>query len=173
MGCQRAPFPLEGGRAGDGGGGLTIPKASADGEQSSSPRRLIRRRPHPNPSPLQGEGLGIVALVATALLTACGAAPKPAPTPEQAALLRPSDPRLSELYVTSCKACHTITESGAPMVHDRAAWAPRWKQGLPVLVDHSLQGFNAMPAGGQCATCTPADLEALIRFMADPEESAG
>jgi cytochrome c5 len=44
---------------------------------------------------------------------------------------------------------------------------------MPVLVDHSIQGFNAMPAGGQCATCTPADLEALIRFMADREESAG
>jgi cytochrome c5 len=107
------------------------------------------------------------------LITACGPAPKPAPTPEQAALLRPADARLADLYETSCKACHTITESGAPMVHDHAAWAPRWKQGLPVLVDHSLQGFNAMPAGGQCATCTPADLEALIRFMADHEESAG
>jgi len=107
------------------------------------------------------------------LITACGPAPKPAPTPEQAALLRPADARLADLYETSCKACHTITESGAPMVHDHAAWAPRLKQGLPVLVDHSLQGFNAMPAGGQCATCTPADLEALIRFMADHEESAG
>ena len=114
--------------------------------------------------------LGLAVL--TLALAACGAAPAPAPTPEQAALLRPSDPHLSELYVTSCKACHTIAESGAPMVHDAAAWAPRWKQGLPVLVDHSIQGFNAMPAGGQCATCTPADLEALIRFMSDHEESA-
>ena len=117
---------------------------------------------------------GYLGLAGLALaLAACGAAPAPEPTPEQAALLRPSDPRLSELYVTSCKACHTITESGAPMVHDAAAWAPRWKQGLPVLVDHSIQGFKAMPAGGQCATCTPADLEALIRFMSDHEESAG
>lgn len=117
----------------------------------------------------------LIAILALGL-AAIACAPKaaaPAPTPEQAALLRPADARLADLYETSCKACHTITESGAPMVHDHAAWAPRWKQGLPVLVDHSLQGFNAMPAGGQCATCTPADLEALIRFMADHEESAG
>jgi cytochrome c5 len=112
-------------------------------------------------------------LLLAALLTACSPAPKPAPTPEQAALLRPADTRLAGLYETSCKACHAIAESGAPMVHDTAAWAPRLKQGMPVLVDHTILGFNAMPAGGQCATCTPADLEALIRFMADLEESAG
>ncbi|MCF8505257.1 MAG: c-type cytochrome [Caulobacter sp.] len=111
-------------------------------------------------------------LLATTL-AACSPAPKPAPTPEQAALLKPADARLAGLYDTSCKACHAIPESGAPMVHDAAAWAPRLKQGMPVLVDHTILGFNAMPAGGQCATCTPADLEALIRFMADHEESAG
>lgn len=117
-----------------------------------------------------GRTLVILALALSAV--GCGAAPAPPPTPEQAALLRPADPRLAELYGSSCKACHTVPDSGAPMVHDAAAWAPRWKQGLPVLVDHSIQGFNAMPAGGQCATCTPADLEALIRFMSDHEESA-
>ena len=124
-------------------------------------------------APFSPPGLRVAALVATALLTACSPAPKPAPTPEQGALLMPADARLAALYETSCKACHTIADAGAPMVHDAAAWAPRWKQGLPVLVDHSIQGFNAMPAGGQCTTCTPADLEALIRFMADHEESAG
>ncbi|MDP1632954.1 MAG: c-type cytochrome [Caulobacter sp.] len=111
-------------------------------------------------------------LVAGLILAACGPAPMPAPTPEQAALFKPADARLAGLYETSCKACHAIPESGAPMVHDAAAWAPRWKQGLPVLVDHTIQGFNAMPAGGQCATCTPGDFEGLIRFVAGHEDPA-
>ncbi len=115
----------------------------------------------------------ISAALLALLLAACSPAPKLAPTPEQAALLKPADARLAGLYETSCKACHTVTDAGAPMVHDRAAWKPRLKQGMPVLVDHTIQGFNAMPAGGQCATCTPADFEALIRFMADQESSAG
>jgi cytochrome c5 len=106
------------------------------------------------------------------VLAACSPAPPPAPTPEQAVLLKPADARLAGLYETSCKACHTVKDSGAPMIHDPAAWGPRWKQGLPLLVDHSIQGFNAMPAGGQCATCTPADFEGLIRFMAGREDSA-
>jgi cytochrome c5 len=41
----------------------------------------------------------------------------------------------------------------------------------PVLLDHTIQGFNAMPAGGQCASCTPDDFKALIRFMAGREDS--
>ena len=75
-------------------------------------------------------------------------------------------PRLAGLYETSCKACHAMPGNLAPQVHDRAAWDPRWKQGETVLLDHTIQGFNAMPAGGQCASCTPDDFKALIRFMA-------
>ena len=40
------------------------------------------------------------------------------------------------------------------------------------LLDHAIQGYNAMPATGQCATCTPADFQALIRFMAGREDAA-
>ena len=52
-----APFPLEGGRAGDGGGGRSTGKASADREQSS---RTARAEPAPPPSltlpPSRGKG---------------------------------------------------------------------------------------------------------------------
>lgn len=104
--------------------------------------------------------------LAVLLLAGCGEAVPPAPTPEQALLLKPADARLASLYEGSCKACHASPVSGAPMVHDRRAWDPRWRQGMPVLLDHTIQGFGAMPASGQCAACTPDDFEALIGFMA-------
>lgn len=115
-----------------------------------------------------------LALLAALGLTlgACGAKTPPPPTPEQALALRPADARLSGLYETSCHACHAIPGTGAPLVHDRAAWDVRWKQGEATLLDHAVQGYNAMPATGQCATCTPADFQALIRFMAGREDSA-
>ncbi|HEX6859120.1 MAG TPA: c-type cytochrome [Caulobacteraceae bacterium] len=102
------------------------------------------------------------------LLAACSPAPK-APTAEEAQALKPADARLASLYEGACKACHATPASGAPQVHDHAAWDPRWKQGEAVLLDHTIQGFGAMPALGQCFSCTPDDFKALIRFMADRE----
>ncbi len=106
------------------------------------------------------------------LLAACGEKIPPAPTPEQALLLKPADARLAALYETSCKACHATPGAGAPQVHDRAAWDPRWKQGQAVLLDHTIQGYKAMPASGQCAACAPSDFQGLIQFMAGREDPA-
>ena len=104
------------------------------------------------------------------LLSGCSKAVPPAPTPQEALALRPADPRIASLYESACKACHAVAGTGAPLVADHAAWDPRWKQGLPVLLDHVLQGSRGMPAGGQCLTCTPQDHQALIRFLADQPE---
>jgi cytochrome c5 len=103
-------------------------------------------------------------------LSACGQKPK-APTAQELAALKPADAHLAALYEHSCKACHAREGSGAPLTHDHAAWDPRWEKGLPTLRDHAILGFQAMPAGGQCAACTAQDYEALIRFMADEENS--
>lgn len=104
-------------------------------------------------------------------LAGCGdASPPGADSPQEiaarAASLTPADPRLAALYDTSCRACHASAEAGAPLAGDTRAWAPRWDKGLPVLVEHTISGFNGMPAGGQCFSCGPADYEALIRFLA-------
>ena len=105
--------------------------------------------------------------LASLVLTAC--APKAGP-PADLATLAPADPRLAQLYADSCKACHTVADSGAPLVHDHDAWDPRWQKGLPTLVTHAITGFQAMPAGGQCSACTREDYEKLIRFMADEDK---
>lgn len=102
-------------------------------------------------------------------LTACSApAPKPL-TAEESAALSPKDPRLAQLYNGSCKACHTVADSQAPLTGDRTQWDPRWALGEEALLAASIQGKGGMPAGGQCFTCSPDDLKALIRFMAGRE----
>lgn len=107
-----------------------------------------------------------------AAVLACG--PKPAAlSPEaiaaRAATVAPADRRLAELYRNACHACHGQTGAGAPLTLDAAAWAPRWAKGEAVLLQHTISGFNGMPAGGQCFACSPEDYRALIRFMAGKE----
>jgi cytochrome c5 len=112
--------------------------------------------------------LGVSCAAALAVLGGCDRQPA-RPSAEQLSTLQPSEPRLAGLYDQSCKACHAKPDSGAPLVHDHDAWDPRWTKGLPALVNHAILGFQAMPAGGQCATCSKDDYANLIRFMADHE----
>jgi cytochrome c5 len=83
----------------------------------------------------------------------------------RATTLRPADERLAALYDHSCRACHANAQANAPLTGDQAAWLSRLKKGMPELVRNVLTGFNGMPPGGQCFTCTTADFEALIAFM--------
>ena len=106
-------------------------------------------------------------------LSACGQAePPPQPlTEQQSAALSPRDPRLAQLYAGSCKACHTVKDSLAPLTGDRTLWDPRWARGEDALLASAIQGKGGMPAGGQCFECTPEDLKALIAFMAGRGEA--
>jgi cytochrome c5 len=111
-------------------------------------------------------------IAASSLLAACG--PEPAAPPdkhafERAANLTPNDPRLADLYVQSCRACHSIAAAGAPLTGDRASWDPRWSKGMAALRASTIGGMNGMPAGGQCFACSAQDYEALIAFMAGRE----
>lgn len=115
-----------------------------------------------------------VALVATAFLAGCqSASVSPAVSGDALARARamtPSDAKLAALYAQSCKACHTVPDTGAPLAGDRAAWDPRWAKGAPALLQSVVSGLNGMPAGGQCFACKPADYEALIAFLAGREQ---
>jgi cytochrome c5 len=85
----------------------------------------------------------------------------------RAATLRPADERQAALYDHSCRACHANAQANAPLTGYRAAWLSRLKKGKPELVRNVLTGINGMPPGGQCFTCTTADIEALIAFMSN------
>ena len=61
------------------------------------------------------------------------------------------------VYAKSCAMCHNGQLPMAPKKGDVAAWEPRLAQGMPTLVKHVTEGFNAMPARGLCMDCTPED----------------
>jgi cytochrome c5 len=87
----------------------------------------------------------------------------------RASTLVPKSPGLAALYEHSCKACHALDGTGAPLVQDRTQWDARWSKGMPALVQSTLAGLNGMPPGGQCFSCTAEDYEGLISFMAGRE----
>ena len=71
----------------------------------------------------------------------------------------------SEVYGAVCMACHTTGAAGAPVIGDAGAWAPRIDQGIETLITHALNGFNAMPAKGGCASCADEEIQAAVEHI--------
>ncbi len=79
-----------------------------------------------------------------------------------------SGPRAGgDVYDAACMACHTTGAAGAPVIGDAGAWAPRIEKGLETLIDHAINGFQAMPAKGGCANCSDEEVEAAVHHMVD------
>ena len=72
---------------------------------------------------------------------------------------------IEDKYGKACAACHGPGVLGAPKKGDKAAWAPRLKQGNDVLLSHTRNGYKNMPAKGLCNDCSDADYLALIKYM--------
>jgi len=78
----------------------------------------------------------------------------------------PTGPRSGQtVYQASCFGCHGTGAAGAPLKGNADAWAPRLAQGMDVLFDHAVNGFNAMPPKGTCMDCSDDELKAAIEFM--------
>jgi len=67
-----------------------------------------------------------------------------------------------------CVKCHGAGVHGAPKIDDRAAWAPRMKQGLDATVRSAIKGHGKMPARGGLAELTDAEVRAAIVYMFYP-----
>lgn len=72
---------------------------------------------------------------------------------------------VADKYKKTCAACHDTGAAGAPKKGDKAAWAPRVKQGDATLLKHAKEGIRSMPPKGLCQDCTDAEFKALIKLM--------
>jgi len=81
----------------------------------------------------------------------------------------PSDTDLASIYARSCKTCHSVAGTGAPLTGDTVGWQPRMDQGMDVMVDHVITGFGGMPPFGFCMDCDADQFQALIKFMVEGE----
>ena len=92
-----------------------------------------------------GEGGGVVAAAATS-----------------------SEPRGGEaVYSSACAACHSTGAAGAPKFEDASAWAPRIAKGEETLIQHAINGFNAMPPKGGCGACSEEEIANAVTYIVE------
>jgi cytochrome c5/cytochrome c551/c552 len=73
-----------------------------------------------------------------------------------------------QLYQTVCKTCHEAGVAGAPRIGDKAAWAPRIKQGVDQLYAHAIGGTaKGMPAKGGNPDLTDVEMQRGVVYMAN------
>lgn len=70
-----------------------------------------------------------------------------------------------QIVQARCSKCHATGVGGAPKIGDRAAWIPRAKQGLDVVVASAIKGHGAMPPRGGMADLTDAEVKSAIVYM--------
>ncbi|MDO3388109.1 cytochrome c5 family protein [Gilvimarinus sp. SDUM040013] len=79
-----------------------------------------------------------------------------------------SGPRSGEdVYNTSCNTCHGMGVAGAPKYGEAADWTDRIAKGMDTLNDHAINGFNAMPPMGLCATCSDEEVIAAVEYLVE------
>ena len=73
----------------------------------------------------------------------------------------------ADIYTASCAACHAIGVAGAPKFGSAADWGPRAANGMDSLMANAINGINAMPPRGTCASCSDDEIKAAIEHMVD------
>ena len=72
-----------------------------------------------------------------------------------------------QVYKAVCTNCHQAGVAGAPKLGDKAAWAPRVKEGLNELVGEAIKGVRAMPPRGGDASLTDEEVARAVVYMAN------
>jgi cytochrome c5 len=91
--------------------------------------------------------------------------PAAKPAAVAAAQSKPGAVDGKKVYDTVCTVCHTAGVANAPKPGDKAAWAPRLKQGSDALVQSVIKGKGAMPPKAGNPALSEAEIRAAIDFM--------
>ena len=62
-------------------------------------------------------------------------------------------------------ACHATGLAGAPKAGDKAAWAPRLKEGMEAVYAIALKGKGAMPPKGGAVQMSDEQIRAAVDYM--------
>ena len=69
-------------------------------------------------------------------------------------------------YEQYCAMCHNTGMAGAPRREDADHWAARVEEiGLQAVVTNAINGINAMPPRGMCATCTDEQIGEVVQYL--------
>lgn len=107
------------------------------------------------------------AAAADAAAAPAAAAPAPAAAAAPAAAPAAASAEVGKkVYDQVCAACHAAGVAGAPKFGDKAAWAPRLKEGMETVHNFALKGKGVMPPKGGYAG-PDADVIAASDYMAN------
>ena len=94
-----------------------------------------------------------------------------APTAETVAEPEPVAAALSgpQVYNGACLACHGAGIGGAPVLGNAETWAPRIAQGIDVLKEHAIKGYQGsagyMPAKGGRTDLSDEEVANAVDYM--------
>ena len=108
--------------------------------------------------------VGEVLLLGDEALAALAPPPAAAPARVDTVLSGP------QVFNEACYLCHAPPGvPGAPVVGDAAAWEPRVAQGMDVLQDHALNGYQGaagfMPAKGGRVDLSDDEVRSAVEYM--------
>lgn len=116
----------------------------------------------------QAPAAAVAAVPAAAMAVAAPATAAPAPAAAPAAAVPMAVTQVAgggeALYKQACAACHVAGVANAPKLGDKAAWAPRIQQGVPMLVQSVIKGKGAMPPKGG-STASDVEIRAAVEYM--------
>ena len=70
-----------------------------------------------------------------------------------------------QIFAGNCKVCHAQGINGAPIVGNKKMWQSRVAQGIPVLVQHAMNGYGLMPAKGGKQNLTEEQITEAVTYM--------